>query len=65
MIKSCPFCGSNDTKLANAYRQHGNSEYKEEFHVLCNNCEASAGYCDSKVAAVKKWNQRAEIGLFD
>lgn len=65
-MRPCPFCGSNDMKIANSFRQHESSKgFNEEFHVFCNTCESSAGYCDSEVAAVKIWNQRAELSLFN
>jgi len=65
-IKPCPFCGSIDTKIAASLRQHKvDGSYLKEFKVFCNSCESSSGYCISKVAAVKRWNQRAEVSLFE
>ncbi|MBP2638856.1 MAG: Restriction alleviation protein Lar [Firmicutes bacterium] len=61
-IKPCPFCGSTNTKIANALRQHETyGSYREEFKVFCNTCESSSGYCSSNRAAIKKWNQRPEF----
>jgi len=65
-IKPCPFCGSVNMKIAEALRQHKvDGLFLKEFKVFCNNCESCSGYGSSNQAAIKIWNQRAEVSLFE
>lgn len=65
-IKRCPFCGSNNTKIGESYRQHKvDGPMYREYRVCCKDCWASAGYQNSESAAVNAWNQRAVSNLFD
>ena len=51
-LKPCPFCGSSmcQTYLAG-----------ESVYVRCNMCNSTSGEKNSREAAVKAWNRRADV----
>lgn len=50
-VKPCPFCGS---AYADVYR------YGKIYTIICGNCNACIGNCESKAEAVKAWSTRTE-----
>ena len=51
-LKPCPFCGSSmcQTYLAGEF-----------VYVRCNMCNSTSGLAESRDAAIKAWNRRAEV----
>jgi len=53
-LKSCPFCGSDEAVSRQEYSPI------PMFFVGCDNCGASASYCDTQGEAVEAWNERVD-----
>lgn len=63
-LKSCPFCGDNNLRIAPAYYDLGEGNTGELFYfVYCDNCDATGGEHGSKNEAVMHWNTRITHSL--
>lgn len=49
-LKPCPFCGGEATRV--------NNLIPKEWHVVCLECDASTGFCETEQGAVTTWNRR-------
>lgn len=50
--KPCPFCGSEEASVDCGYGL---------FYVRCDDCGASASYCETVEQAISAWNERVVI----
>lgn len=63
-LKSCPFCGDNNLRIAPAYYDLGENNTGELFYfVYCDNCDATVGEHGSKNEAVMRWNTQIDHSL--
>lgn len=56
-LKSCPFCGANDTVLV-VEQIPGCPECDDDCYIRCENCFASGPHSDDERQAERMWDGR-------
>ena len=59
IAKPCPFCGCDLDVDGPRIRSKKNCDGLNQFYVICEDCDASGPWAETKKEAIEAWNDRS------